>query len=361
VAAPPINVSRLPKISDDLQLPCRESSIRQFGAVTMTAYPGNPQTDDHLRLSTGPRPEPIIRLLSNYGIFIGERVIMMRVGVFSDDLGGPLAAIMLAQGFAALGGPVSVAASAPLRLPTFPDDASVASPLMATTLDEGQGAEWLDRTSALGRDAVVSLDLAALRDATVTERLDVSIVVGKEHPAAARALRAARCEPSRAAATPWFLAFSNQSVLRTEASLLPTGSIALPYATRALPTALPRLDRTAEDSLLRGGVPTECRRTGIMLAALATAAVAMPEAIRIEPRDLTALMEAAATAQSRLGRRLLRLAHAFEGLAPGGEAQMARPPRAILRRQDGQRWHPARAVMNPGNGRPSAAWVRRPV
>lgn len=287
---------------------------------------------------------------------------MLRVGVFSDDLGGPLAAIMLAQGFAALGGPVSVAGSAPLRLPTFLDDASVASPLMATTLDEGQGAEWLDRTSTLGHDAVVSLDLAALRDATVTERLDVSIVVGKEHPAAARALRAARCEPPRAAATPWFIAFSNQSVLRTEASLLLTGSIPLPYATRAFPTALPRLDRTAEDSLLRGGVPAECRRTGIVLAALATAAVALPEAIRIEPRDLTALMEAAAaTAQSRLGRRLLRLAHAFEGLAPGGEAQMARPPRAILRRQDGQRWHPARAVMNPGNGRPSAAWVRRPV
>lgn len=287
---------------------------------------------------------------------------MLRVGVFSDDLGGPLAAIMLAHGLAVLGHPVTVAGSTVFGIQPRFEDAIGTRRIETIALDEGSEADGLDTASQEDRDVIAFLPLSALREGAIMGRIDLSIVVGKSHPAAARALRAARCEPSRAGTTPWFLAFSTQSVLRTEAGLMTVGSIPLPYATRALPTTLPRLDHSREECILQGAFPEECLRTGILLAALATAAAVLPESIRIEASDLTALMEADATASERqASRRLTALANAYERVVPSGEPKTTQPPMVTARRRDAERWHPARAVTNPANGRPAVAWIRKPT
>lgn len=202
---------------------------------------------------------------------------MLRVGVFSDDVGGPVAAMLLARGLADPGDGVTLATPGWPELMERRQGDVDPSPVSLLSLREGDEGRGLAEADFGGRDLVVSLGLSALRDGQVSSRLDVRIVVGKDHPAASRALRAARCEPGRTGVTPWFLAFANQSVLRTQASLVSGGGVPLPFCARALPTALPRLDRSLEIRLLRGEHPEECRRTGILLAALAMAASAMPD------------------------------------------------------------------------------------
>lgn len=283
---------------------------------------------------------------------------MLRVGVFSDDLGGPMAAILIALGLAEGGDPVTLAAPA-LPADRRRSDADASSVRMVT-LEEGREAERLGGRDLAESDLVVSLGLASLGDVTLTSGLDVSIVVGKGHPAASRALRAARCEPSRGTGVPWFVPFATQSVLRTEATLLQS-SIPLPYCTRVLPTTLPRLDAMRENRLLGGETLEEARRTGIILAALSTAAAAMPAATRIVAGDLTRLMEARATAGERhVAARLLRLANAYERIEPLAAPRVATPPRPTERRLNARRWYPARAVVSANADRPAATWLRKP-
>jgi hypothetical protein len=286
---------------------------------------------------------------------------MLRIGVFSDDVGGPMTAILIARGLAESGVPVTLAAPPQFPFRDRPRPDVDASPIRVVPLSDGNEGDQLGGVELDGRDLVVTLGLAALRDSAAASQIDVAVVVGKDHPAASRALRAARCEPCCAAGSPWFLATSNQSVIRTQASILSNGSIPLPFSTRVLPMTLPRLNKSLEDRLLEGECMDECRRAGILLAALVTAASAMQTAVRIDADDLTGLMARRADGAERdVGRRLQRLACAFERLAPEEIPQAARERGTRARRREGERWHPARAVINPNGGRPSAVWMRKP-
>lgn len=285
---------------------------------------------------------------------------MLRVGFFSDDVGGHIAAVLLAQGLATLGDPVSLATCFPFGRGE-PGAGAGTSPVQALALDEGSISGGLQGAMLRGHDIVTSLPLSSIRDTSVAAHLDLRVVVGKEHPAAARALRAARCEPHGAAAAPWFLAFSNSSVIRTQAGLVQPGRIPLPYSTKMLPTALPRLDWAVEERLYGGGFPEECRRTGILLAALATAAAALPGSMRIDAQDMTDLMSTEATSsERRVAERLLALATAFDRVVPNQVTRTARQSGVALDRRASQRGHRTHAAASPASGRPSPGLVRKP-
>ncbi|WP_238298226.1 hypothetical protein [Methylobacterium soli] len=248
-------------------------------------------------------------------------------------------ALMIASGLAELGAPVAVGSTLPPHQLGARDGLAVDVAWtdvagLCRLLDDARG----------GADTVAVLPLASLRDGTVTARLDVAIVVGRDHPAAARALRSARFEPEpakshglaldlnardapAATAVPWFLAYSSQTVLRTQAMLMSSQGPALPFAARALPVMMPRFDRRHEGSQCTGSPNAEHRRIGILLAALALAAAAEPSARRIEAATLTQLMSSRILPRDReISDRLIGLASVFESLEHG-DVEPDRPTR----------------------------------
>ncbi|MEE7492210.1 hypothetical protein [Methylobacterium oryzae] len=174
---------------------------------------------------------------------------MARIAFFSDDEAGVLCARLTCLGLTALDGTTTlalpgdvVAASPPIAAPAAVS--VVALPARLDALAEGRA-----RRSAFDAadDLVVALPLVASRDRGVRDRFDVAVAVGAGEAAAARALRTARYvaspedEQVDATAPAWFLPGSGQSELRTKAMLSASGRLRLPFATRALPMALPRL------------------------------------------------------------------------------------------------------------------------
>jgi len=230
-----------------------------------------------------------------------------------------------------------------------------------TIVGAAQGEEALDvaRVSALADQAgsvlVAALPLACLADEAVRSRFDAAITVGGGQVPAARAFRAARYDAAaasagsggRTAVPAWFLAGTDQSILGTKARLSSAHGPRLPFATRVLPMALPRIARLGREDLLSWRHEDPVLATATLLAALALAVASDPSATRIEAADLAAMMAAGTTTAERwLAERLLSLAEAY-GRAAGDSDEMHRESavaRSRERRQRPRRSAPAMSV-----------------
>ena len=244
---------------------------------------------------------------------------MVRIGMFSDDVGSSHAAAMVAQGLSQVGRKVTLVA--PEFRPGSDLQANVAGPVSTRALPDRVNAfevqAILARPHDRNRDRIVALPLAALRERAIRIQFDAVLAVGREHPAAERALAAARYDTAAAvgwdAPPAWFLACSGQDGLRTRANLSPERGHRLPFAVRSLPATLPRLSRTEATALLEGRPDADMVRDGILLAVLAVAVAADPHARRIDAGTLSHLMASRDLADERKTSDLLvRLANAYE-------------------------------------------------
>lgn len=268
----------------------------------------------------------------------------LRIGFFSDDVGASHAAALVGHGMARAGGNVTVVAP-PYRLDPGEEPRAnggvlgLGLPHRSNPYDVQCMLEGL-----VGRDSdcVVALPLSAIRDKGTCLQFDAVVTVGRDQPAAARALRAARYEAGRSVQAEdgsrpaWFLVGANQSMLRTQANLSSARGPALPFAVRSLPTTLPRLSTIEEAALFDGRPDSEALRNGILLAALVVAVASDPHGRRIDAGTIAELMSARDLPRERMtSDRLVGLANAYERL---GEARddIARPtnrtPGPTLRR-----------------------------
>ncbi|WP_162559855.1 hypothetical protein [Methylobacterium radiodurans] len=181
-----------------------------------------------------------------------------------------------------------------------------------------------------GRDLVLALPIDGLRDGQVRVALDAVVTVGRDHPASARAMSAARFDAwasdgpdaggeAPRPAPPWFLPCSHQVNLWTQASLAASGPVPLPFATRLLPFMAPRLGQADIPVLVGEALPPAILRTAVLVASLAIAVAADPHARRIEAATLAALMAARELERERrTSDRLLALSAEFERLEGAG-------------------------------------------
>lgn len=250
----------------------------------------------------------------------------LKIGFFSDDIGASHAAALFGHGLARSGGRVAVVA------PPYHSDPDRGSRVIGGVVGLGSPHRsnpydvqcMLEGSVGRDTDCAVALPLSAIREKGICLQFDAVVTVGRDQPAAARALRAARYEAGpngragEGAPPPWFLVGANQSVLRTQANLSPVHGPALPFAVRSLPTMLPRLSATEEAALFEGRPDQEGLRSGILLAALVVALVADPHARRIDAGTIAELISARDLPGDRMtSDRLVGLANAFERL---GEA-----------------------------------------
>jgi hypothetical protein len=265
---------------------------------------------------------------------------MRCIGILSDDVAAAHAALLIGTGLAEAGVRAGVATALPVPARRGLGSDAVLALVHIDQSGEGPLAAAMARCREEDRDLVVALPLTELQDARLLSRLDVAITVGRERAAAARALHAARYvagDPAPGTSqdlrpSPWFLACSDQGVLRTTASLASLAGPALPVATRVLPTVLPRLDRDIEADLLHRSAPPRCVQAGIVLAAVAVAAAAEPRAARIDAAGLTGLMAGPGTGNGDVGDRLIALAAAYARLVDAHVAERWPPLPASRRR-----------------------------
>ena len=278
---------------------------------------------------------------------------MSRIAFFSDDEAGVLCARLACLGMTALPGSVTLGLPGEFVAACPPGAAPVSVSVVARPPDRDDLAAGRPRRSAFDTDEslVVALPLEAARDGGVRARFDVAVAVGGGEAAAARALRMARYVASDttvdAVAPAWFLPCSGQSELRAKAMLSASGRLALPFATRALPMALPRLTMAARHGLATWEPGAAVMGTGLLLAALVLCVGAEPGARRLEPSDIAERIAGRASAAERaLSDRLATLANAYgrlEGSAGGSvpivgparrRASHVRPDASAARRRD---------------------------
>jgi hypothetical protein len=295
----------------------------------------------------------------------------MRIGVFSDDAAGPATALLIAHGLAGAGAAVEVAAE-PSALPL---SRGGAKPRVSHVDTIGTGAllDTMRAADGQGRDLILALPIDCLRDGQLRVALDAVVTVGRDHPASARAMGAARFDAWASGnpdvgdegprpAPPWFLPCSHQVHLWTQASLAASGPVPLPFATRLLPFMAPRLGQ-ADIAVLAGeALPPAILRTAVLVASLVVAVAADPHARRIEAATLAALMAARELERERrISDRLLALSAEFERLEgvdmPGRNTRAPSLPPARRRpgasRTSGVVRHPREAVSRSrkrGNG-----------
>lgn len=259
--------------------------------------------------------------------------------MFSDDIAGPAAAILIARGLATLGGPVRVVAVLPSSL-TGPQREGLAL-AGAEAVDEADWPTLLAAGMGGDGDVVIALPLARLSERPLRGALDAVLTIGRDHPASARALRAARFDVGRSAeggqgtgerhAPPWFMPCSHQVDLWTKATLAASpASARLPFATRALPIMLPRFDLDAVTLLAADEPPISALRMAVLTASLAMAITADPHAQHLDAAAMTRLMMARDAESERLvSDRLLELSTVFEDLELPPE-HPAEPRRTVL-------------------------------
>lgn len=248
----------------------------------------------------------------------------MRIGVFSDDAAGPATALLIAHGLASAGAAVEVVGE-PGVLPLSRRGAGPRVSLVDTN-DGGALPAAIRTADEQGRDFVLALPIDRLRDGRVRVALDAVVTVGRDHPASARAMGAARFDAWASGnpdagdeaprpAPPWFLPCSHQVHLWTRASLAASGAVPLPFATRFLPFMAPRLGQADIPVLVGEALPPAMLRTAVLVASLAVAVAADPHARRIEAATLAALMAARELERERrISDRLLALSAEFERL-----------------------------------------------
>ncbi|GJE44925.1 hypothetical protein [Methylobacterium soli] len=259
----------------------------------------------------------------------------MRIGVYSDDMAGLVAALLLARGLATLGEPVQIMADLPAEVRSLPCE-NVRWPGAASMSDEA-----IERAVEGAADPeghlVVVLPLARLANCRVRRTLDTALTAGRDHPASARALRAARyetnpstcmgaAEASDRLPPPWFVPCSHQADLRTRATLASTGAVSLPFATRAIPFMVPRLGPNEVVTLAAPELPAATLQTGVLLASIVLAIAADPHAQRIDAAGLASLMATRdLEGERQVSDRLLALAAEFERLdAPVAQGKIQR-------------------------------------
>ncbi|SFU97708.1 MULTISPECIES: hypothetical protein [unclassified Methylobacterium] len=283
---------------------------------------------------------------------------MNRIAFFSDDDAGALCARLVCLGLSALSGPITLA----LAASAGPDGVSAEAPEGTSVIALAPNANAFDIERAVclaaprGGDFVAALPLGSAADRGLRNQFDVVVTVGSQQASASRALRAARYVATDgvgiglAVRPAWFLAGPRQSELRTKARLSPSSGPCLPFATRALPMALPWLSSEEHRRLAAWEADASLMGTGMILAALALCVAADPEAKRLEAADVAALMTARTLSTERaLSDRLVSLATAYAhlDLAADGSGQPSRPPGS-----NGRRAVPVRSAGSPAR-RPS--------
>lgn len=302
-----------------------------------------------------PSPGGIIRLFSKYGNITRERTNMDRIAFYSDDDAGALCARLASLGLARLG-PVTLALT-----PRLAERAAGAGlPEGISIVAFAERANGFDVEIALregsrsGADVVAALPLSRVDDTVLLSQFDVAITVGTSPAAAARAMRAARYDAGaggparvgpRGRVPAWFLARSDQAILATKARLSAVDGPALPFATRTLPTLLPR-SRTVGGRDLPDTVPNRAvEGTAVLLAALSLAIAADPWARRIDAPALAGLMAARTLPTERaLSDRLVGLANAYEMLVTADVDESADELAGSPSRSRDRRTPAARAV-----------------
>jgi hypothetical protein len=259
----------------------------------------------------------------------------MLIGVFSDDMAGPYAARLLAHGLDVL--------DARTKVLIDPALAAMSSPPREIALAQaarlGESSDEVPQTQAEGRDVVYAVPLAELQNVRLRSGLNLALTVGRDHPASARAMRAARYDRIASAdvrveggphpAPPWFLPLSHQSDLRTQASLAASGRVPLPLATRCFPFMLPRPTAAEMQALSEGNLGPAARQAAVLLASLAIAAASERNAHKLDAEVIADLMSARTTeAERAVSDRLLELAAAFERLQDSGSQEGLERPLA---------------------------------
>lgn len=288
---------------------------------------------------------------------------MARIAFFSDDDAGEHCARLTCSGLAQLDGRTV------LVLPDHGAGIGVAPPEGTAVADLAGRTGAFDVERALqpalrcGADVVAALPLARLGDEAVRLQFDAAIAVGRDHVPAARALRAARYvavdpriarDRGRNPVPAWFLAGADQPDLMTKARLSPVQGPRLPFATRSLPMALPRMSAAMLDDLRAWRPDDAVLGTGVLLAALALAVAFDPTATGIDAAVIAAMMAARELpAERRLAGRLVGLAEVYERLTDpdirrSPDCSAARPrdrrrlPRPVPATADACEMRPAR-------------------
>ncbi len=305
---------------------------------------------------------------SRSGDAFKEGMLVTKIAFFSDDDAGALCGRMLCLGLSALHGDttLALAGAAPAAGGAgAPGGTSVVA--LAPNANAFEVERAARAATTLGGDFVAALPLTSVRDRALRNQFDAVVTVGFQEASASRALRAARYLAAEdagafAAAPPaWVLAGPGQSELRTRAQLASAVGPRLPFATRALPMALPWLSPAERRRLAAWEADATVIRTGMLLAALALCVAADPGARRLEAADLATLMAARTLpAELALSDRLVGLANAYEELDAAVEA-MGWPRHAAC--APGRRALPARVgathARRSSDGEPAGIMPRR--
>lgn len=287
---------------------------------------------------------------------------MAKIAFFSDDDAGEHCARLTCLGLAQLDGQTV------LVLPGHVEGTGDAPPEGTAVADLAERANAFDVERALqpalrcGADVVAALPLARLGDEAVRLQFDAAIAVGRDHVPAARALRAARYvavdplgarDRGRDLVPAWFLAGADQPDLMTKARLSPVQGPPLPFATRSLPMALPRLSAAMLDDLRAWRTDDAVLGTGTLLAALALAVASDPTAPGIDAAGIAAMMAARELpAERRLAERLVGLAEVYGRLTDSDGRRT--PERSAARSRERRRLaRPTPATAD--------AWEMRPA
>lgn len=269
----------------------------------------------------------------------------MRIGVFSNDTAGSAVALLVARGLASVGEPVDVAAEMLLRWELPPScevpGLRIADPSEETGIWTGTGSIRQEGHLV----AVLPLDALGAQQPAA---FDVVLTAGRDHPASARALRAARYTideyrtPDEVyGSTPpppaWFVPCSHQAELWTKATLASTGAMKLPFATRAIPFMVPRLEPEGIMDLMRAEAAPSVLRAAVLLASVVSAIATDPHARGIDAAGVAAVMAGQVPeAGQGVVARLLALATEFERLdASAGRDRVRRPAPLTDRRRPG--------------------------